>query len=158
MDKFDWFKNEFENLAANEQVDIYNHYCDINKIDSHIYPMSDINEVFAGCTPLDILTKVVKCDFDATDDYFALSMDGFTSFNDVELYLSDDYLSYIYKCKQSWEEDIDEGGFFDEMYEEFYNEKPNDMNDDEYYSLIEKAVKEYEFESDIVDYLKQNME
>ena len=32
------------------------------------------------------------------------------------------------------------------------------MDDDEYSDLIEKAVKQYEFESDIVDYLKQNME
>ena len=157
MDKFDWFKNEFNILSADKQIDIYNKYCDINGLDSQIFPMSDINEFFVGCTPLDILTKVVKCDFDATDDYFALSMDGFTSFNDVELYLLDD-LHDIYDCKESWENDIDEGGFFDEIYEEFYNEKPNDMDDDEYYSLIEKAVKEYEFESDIVDYLKQNME
>lgn len=157
MDKFDWFKNEFNVLSASEQIDIYNRYCDINHLDNQIYPMSDINEFFVGCTPLDILVKASKCDFDATDDYFALDMDGFTSLNDVELYLHD-YLYDIYQCKESWEKEIDEGGFFDEMYEEFYNEKPNDMDDDEYYDLIEKAVKQYEFESDIVDYLKRNME
>lgn len=157
MDKFDWFKNEFNVLSASEQIDIYNRYCNINHLDSQIYPMSDINEFFAGCTPLDILVKASNCDFDATDSYFALSMDGFTSFNDVELYLSD-YLHDIYSCKESWEKDIDEDGYLEEMYEEFYNEKPNDMDDDEYYDLIEKAVKQYDFESDIVDYLKRNME
>ena len=157
MDKFDWFKNAFANLSASEQIDIYNKYCDINGLGGQIYPMSDINEFFAGCTPLDILTKAANCDFDANAEYFALDMDGFTSFNHVLTYL-DDYLPDIYDCKESWENDIDEGGFFDEMYEEFYNEKPNDMDDDEYYDLIEKAIKQYEFESDIVDYLKQNME
>ena len=156
MDKFDWFKNEFNVLSASEQIDIYNRYCDINGRDGQIFPMSDINEFFVGCTPLDILVKASNCDFDATDDYFALDMNGFTSFNDVELYLSDD-LHDIYSCKQSWEKDIDEGGFFDEIYEEFYNEMPSDLDDDEYYSLIEKAVKEYEFESDIANYLKQNL-
>ena len=157
MDKFDWFKNAFANLSASEQIDIYNKYCDINHLDNQIFPMSDINEFFVGCTPLDILTRAANCDFDATDSYFALSMDGFTSFNDVELFL-DDYVSDIYKCKEAWEKDIDEDGFFDEIYEEFYNEKPSDLDDDEYYGLIEKAIKQYEFESDIVDYLKQNME
>ena len=68
-----------------------------------------------------------------------------------------DYLYDIYQCKESWEKEIDEGGFFDEIYEEFYNEMPSDLDDDEYYSLIEKAVKEYEFESDIANYLKQNL-
>lgn len=148
MDKFEWFKDEFINLSASEQIDIYNKYCDINGLGSQIYPMSDINEFFVGCTPLDILTKAADCEFDATAKYFALDMEGFTSFNDVLGYL-DDYLSDIYECKEAWEKDI---------YEEFYNEKPTDMDDDEYYSLIEKAVKQYEFESDIVDYLKQNME
>ena len=156
MDKFDWFKNEFNVLSADKQIDIYNHYCDINGRDGQIFPMSDINGFFAGCTPLDILVKASNCDFDATDDYFALDMNGFTSFNDVELYLHD-YLYDIYQCKESWEKEIDEGGFFDEIYEEFYNEMPSDLDDDEYYSLIEKAVKEYEFESDIANYLKQNL-
>lgn len=156
MDKFDWFKNEFNILSASEQIDIYNRYCDINGRDGQIFSMSDINEFFVGCTPLEILVKASNCDFDATDSYFALDMDGFTSFNDVELYLSD-YLHDIYKCKETWEKDIDEGGFFDEIYEEFYNEMPSDLDDDEYYSLIEKAVKQYEFESDIAKYLKQNL-
>lgn len=157
MDKFEWFKNEFINLSASEQIEIYNKYCDINGLGSQIYPMSDINEFFVGCTPLDILTKAADCEFDATAKYFALDMEGFTSFTDVLGYL-DDYLSDIYQCKESWEKNIDEGGYLEEMYEEFYNEKPNDMDDDEYSDLIEKAVKQYEFESDIVDYLKQNME
>lgn len=157
MDKFDWFKDEFEShLSAAEQIDIFNRYCDINNIGEHIYPMSDINEFFVGCTPLEILTKAANCDFDAKDEYFSLTMDGFTSFNDVELFL-DDYLYDIYKCKEAWEKDIDDGGYFDEMYEEFYNEKPSNMDDDEYYDLIEKAISQYEFESDIINYLKQNM-
>ena len=60
MDKFDWFKNEFNVLSASEQIDIYNRYCDINGRDGQIFPMSDINEFFVGCTPLDILVKAFK--------------------------------------------------------------------------------------------------
>lgn len=156
MDKFDWFKNEFNILSASEQIDIYNRYCDINCWDGQIFPMSDINEFFVGCTPLEILSNVSLAYFEVKDDYFAFTSNGLESFNDVELYL-DDYLADIYKCKEAWEKDIDEGGFFDEIYEEFYNEMPSELDDDEYYSLIEKAVKQYEFESDIANYLKQNL-
>lgn len=157
MDKYDWFKNRVENLSTDKMIDVYNKYCDINKIDSHIYPMGDINEAFAGCTPLEILSNIPLAFFDIKDDYFAFTSNGLESFNVVELYL-DDYLSDIYKCKEAWEKDIDEDGYFNEIYEEFYNEKPHDMDDDEYYGLIENAVKQYEFESDIIAYLKQNME
>lgn len=158
MDKFDWFKNEFElNLSSAEQADIYNHYCGINHVGGYIYPMSDINDYFNDCTPLEILTRISPCYFDANDNYFASTTNGLESFNNVELYV-DDYLADIYKCKEAWEKDIDEGGYFDAIYEEFYSEKPQDMDDDEYYDLIDKAVKQYELESQIVAYLGQNME
>ena len=159
MDKFDWFKTQFEKLSDGEQIDMFNRFCGINKIDSHIYPMSYINMVFAGFTPLEIIKKVAKYKINVDDKYFTLTMGCFVSFNDPYSFLS--YFLYdiydIYKCKEAWEKDIDDGGYFDEMYEEFYNEKPSDMDDDEYYDLIEKAVSQYELESDIIEYLKQNM-
>ena len=160
MDKFDWFKNEFEKLSFGEQVDIYNRYCGINKINSHIYPMSYINMVYADLTPLEIIKKAAKYKINADDKYFTLTMGCFVSFNDPYSFLT--YYLYdiydIYKCKEAWEKDIDESGYFDEIYEEFYTEKPQDMGDDEYYDLIDKVVKKYELESQIVAYLGQNME
>ena len=156
MDKFDWFKTQFEELSSDKQVDVYNKYCDINKLDSHIYPMSDINEVFAGCTPFEILSNVSLAYFDVKDDYFAATSNGLESFNDVELFL-DDYLSDIYKCNEAWEKDIDEGGYLDEIYEEYLDFKPKDMDLDFYYEIVEKAVKQYELESNIEDYLNEYM-
>ena len=160
MDKFEWFQNEFEKLSYNEQIDMFNRYCGINKINCHIYPMSYINMVFAGFTPVEILRKAAKYKIDANDSYFTLIMDCFVSFNNPYTFLSD-YLYDIYdiyKCKEAWEKEIDEDDYFNEVYEEFYNEKPHDMDDDEYCDLIGKAVKQYELESDIINYLKQNME
>ena len=156
MDKFDWFKYEFENLSESEQVDVYNKYCDINKTEGTIYCMEDLDELFTGVAPTKLFAMAEE-GFNINDDYFIEKSLGLESFNDVWSFL-DDYLYDIYKCKEAWEKDIDEAGYFNEIYEEFYNEKPQDMDDDEYCDLIEKAIKQYELESDIVNYLKQNME
>lgn len=158
MDKFEWFKSEFENgISSDEQINIFNRYCDINNLDGQVYPMRCIDEFFEGCTPLDILIKAAACDFDPNDVYFALTTDGFTSFSNVWSYISD-YLYDIYKCKEAWEKDIDESGYFDEIYEEYLDLKPKDMDEDDYYEIVNEAVKEYEFESDIEDYIKKYLE
>ena len=36
MDKFDWFKNEFENLSNDEQVEIFNKFCQENRYEDEI--------------------------------------------------------------------------------------------------------------------------
>ena len=158
MDKYDWFKEKFENnLSDDEQVDVFNRYCDINGIDEHIYPMSDINEFFKNCTPLEILRNVSDCRFNVNDSYFSLVKGNVESFCDPYWSVSD-YVYDIYKDKECWEDEIDEADYFNTVYQEFYNEKPQDMDDDEYYNLIQNAVEQYEFESDIAAYLKKNME
>lgn len=158
MDKFDWFKDKFQHsLFDNEQIGIYNRYCDLNGIEEHMYPMSDINEFFKNCTPSEILSSVEDCKFNVANKYFLSVRGRVTSFNYPCLSMSG-YLYDIYKCKEAWEELIDEAGYFNEIYQEFYNEKPQDMDNDEYHKLIQNAVEQYEFESDIVEYLKKNME
>lgn len=157
MDKFNWFKGQFENgISSNEQIDIYNRYCGLNGIDNRMYPMSAINEFFKNCTPLEILSKVADSEFNVADAYFLLIRGSVSSFNDPYLSMRG-YLYGIYKCKEAWTDKIDEDGYFNSIYEEFYYEKPQDMDDHEYYKLIQNAFKQFEFESDIVEYLKNNM-
>ena len=104
MKNFYWFKNQFENnLSYDEQVDVFNRYCDINGIDEHIYPMSDINEFFKNCTPLEILRNVSGCDFIAGDNYFSLVKGNVVSFCDP-YWLVSAYPYDIYKCKKCWED------------------------------------------------------
>lgn len=157
MDKFDWFKSEFENgLTSDQQVDIFNRYCDINGYKEHIYPMGDIDEVLDGYLPSEILTLASGGGFDANDEYFAQTNDGLTSFNVVPFFVLD-YMYGIYKCREAWEKVIDEGCYFDKIYEEHLDLRPKDMDLDDYYELIEEAVKQYEFESDIEYYLKKHI-
>ena len=157
MDKFDWFKDTFQlSLSDDEQVDIFNRYCDINNVDEHIHPMSDINEFFKNCTPLEILSNVADCEFSVSDTYFSIVRGSVESFNDPYLSMSD-YLNDIYKCKEAWEDLIDESGYLEEIYEEYFDLKPRDMSLDEYSKLVEEAYKRFEFESDIEEYLNKFM-
>lgn len=157
MDKFDWFKDKFElTLSEDEQVEVFNRYCDINDIEEIIHPMSDINELFKNCTPLEILSNVADCQFNVADKYFSIVRGSVESFSDPYLSIRD-YLADIYKCKEAWDELIDESGYLDEIYEEYIELKPEDMSLDEYSKLVEEAYKQFEFESDIEEYLNKYM-
>ena len=158
MDKFDWFKDKFQlSLSEEEQVGVFNRYCNLNGLDEErIHPMSDINEFFKNCTPLEILSNVADCEFNVADEYFSIVRGSVESFNDPYLSMSD-YLYDIYKCKEAWEELIDENGYLEEIYEEYIELKPRDMSLDEYFKLVEEAYKQFEFESDIEEYLNKYM-
>lgn len=157
MDKFDWFKDKFQlSLSDDEQVDIFNRYCDINNVDEHIYHMSDINEFFKNCTPLEILSSVADCEFNVANEYFAIVRGSIESFSDPYLIIRD-YLVDIYKCKEAWEDLIYEREYLEEIYEEYIELKPSDMSLDEYTTLVEEAYKRFEFESDIEEYLNKYM-
>lgn len=157
MDKINWFIDKFQlSLSDDEQVDIFNRYCDLNGIEEHIQPMCDINEFFKNCTPLEILSNVADCQFNVADAYFSIVRGSVESFNDPYLSMSD-YLYDIYKCKEAWEDLIDERGYLEEIYEEYFDLKPRDMSLDEYSKLVEEAYKQFEFESDIEEYLNKFM-
>ena len=157
MDKINWFIDKFQlSLSDDEQVDIFNRYCDLNGIEEHIQPMCDINEFFKNCTPLEILSNVADCQFNVADAYFSIVRGSVESFNDPYLSMSD-YLYDIYKCKEAWEDLIDERGYLKEIFEEYFDLKPRDMSLDEYSKLVEEAYKQFEFESDIEEYLNKFM-
>ena len=157
MDKINWFIDKFQlSLSDDEQVDIFNRYCDLNGIEEHIHPMCDINEFFKNCTPLEILSNVADCQFNVADAYFSIVRGSVESFNDPYLSMSD-YLYDIYKCKEAWEDLIDERGYLKEIFEEYFDLKPRDMSLDEYSKLVEEAYKQFEFESDIEEYLNKFM-
>ena len=144
MDKINWFIDKFQlSLSDDEQVDIFNRYCDLNGIEEHIQPMCDINEFFKNCTPLEILSNVADCQFNVADAYFSIVRGSVESFNDPYLSMSD-YLYDIYKCKEAWEDLIDERGYLKEIFEEYFDLKPRDMSLDEYSKLVEEAYKQFE--------------
>lgn len=157
MDKINWFIDKFQlSLSDEEQIDIFNRYCDLNGIEEHIHPMDDINEFFKNSTPLEILSSVTDCEFNVSDAYFSIVRGNVQSFNDPYLSISD-YLNDIYTCKEAWEGVIDERGYLEEIFEEYFDLKPRDMSLDEYIKLVEEAYKQFEFESDIEEYLNKYM-
>ena len=47
MDKFEWFTNEFANLSTDEQVKLFNKYCELSKCyNDEIYSLDEFNEMF----------------------------------------------------------------------------------------------------------------
>lgn len=85
MDKFNWFKEEFEDmLSEDEQVEIFNRFCDENGLEEKIYSMGEFNEVFSGYTPYDIFHMIWfnSDDVDWNDKYFVITVYGFKTFSD----------------------------------------------------------------------------
>lgn len=73
MDKFEKFKKDFQNLSKDEQIKIFDEFCDKNELENKkIYPMEKFDEVFANVKPSDIF-EWVWCNsemIERSDDYF----------------------------------------------------------------------------------------
>ena len=158
MDKFDWFKNEFENLSNDEQVEIFNKYCRENSFEDEIYQMYMFDEIFSNYKPLDIfhLTLLNKNEVNWGDEYFVVTIYGFKSFNEPYDFIQD-YLGDIFNHSEVWETRISIDDYINDMYDNYFNLKPEDMDEDEFYDIVEDAVFSSDFESDIVNDIKKNV-
>ena len=156
MDKFDWFKNEFENLSNDEQVEIFNKFCEVAGLEDEIYPMYMFDEIFSNYKPLDIfhLTWLNKNEVNWGDEYFVVTIYGFKTFNNPYDFIQD-YLGDIFNHSEVWETRIDIDDYIGDMYDEHFDLKPADMDDDKFYDIVEDAVFSSDFESDIVNDIKK---
>lgn len=152
MDKLEWFKEQYENtLSEFEQVEIFNNFCDENGLEEKIYSMGEFNEVFSGHTPYDIFHIVWfnSDDIDWNDTYFVITVYGFNTFNTPYEFI-EDYLGDIYNNTHIWETKINIDEYIEEIYDGHFDLKPEDMDSDEFYDIVENAVNSNDFESDIV--------
>lgn len=158
MDKFDWFKGQFENLSKNEQVEIFNKFCEVAGLEDEIYPMYMFDEIFSNYKPLDIfhLTLLNKNEVNWGDEYFVVTIYGFKSFNEPYDFIQD-YLGDIFDRMHIWEIKIDIDDYIQDMYDEHFDLKPEDMDDDKFYDIVEDAVFSSDFESDIVECIKKDV-
>ena len=159
MDKFDWFKNEFENnISKEEQIEIFNKFCEVAGLEDEIYPMYMFDEIFSNYKPLDIfhLTLLNKNEVNWGDEYFVVTIYGFKSFNEPYDFIQD-YLGDIFNRMDVWETRIDIDDYINDMYDNYFNLKPEDMDDDKFYDIVEDAVLSSDFESDIVNDIKKNV-
>ena len=152
MDKFDWFKGQFENLSKNEQVEIFNKFCEENRYEDDIYPMCEFDEIFSGKTPFEVFNMVQTNmdDVDYNDEYFVVTSYGFQTFNDPYEIIQH-YLGDIFDRMHIWETKISIDDYIGDMYDGHFNMKPEDMDDDTFYDIVEDAVYSNDSERDIVN-------
>lgn len=125
MDKFDWFKEKFEDmLSEDEQVEIFNRFCDENGLEEKIYSMGEFNEIFSSYTPYDIFHIIWfnSDDVDWNDKYFVITVYGFSTFSGPYEFI-EDYLADIYNKMHLWGQFINIDEYIEDMYDDHFNLK-----------------------------------
>ena len=153
MDKFDWFKSKFENdLSNDEQIEIFNKFCEENRYEDEIYPMCEFDEIFEGKKPSEVfqMTQTNMDDVDYNDDYFVVTIYGFKTFNDPYDFIQD-YIGDIFDHMDIWETRISLDDYISDIYDAHIDLKPEDMDDDDFYEIVEDAVYSNDREKDIVN-------
>ena len=156
MDKFDWFKNEFENLSDDEQIEIFNRYCEENSYEDEIYPMDMFDEIFEAKKPSEVFQMVQanSGDVNYTNKFFIVTIYGFQTFNDPYEIIQY-YISSLLDCEHLWERYINIDDYIEDMYDGHFDMKPEDMDDDTFYDIVEDAVYSNDREKDIVECIKK---
>lgn len=157
MDKFDWFNEQFEDLLSeDEQVEIFNRFCDENGLEEKIYSMGEFNEIFSSYTPYDIFHMIWfnSDDVDWNDKYFVVTVYGFKTFSDPYEFI-ENYLADIYNKMHLWEQFINIDEYIEDMYDDHFDLKPEDMDSDEFYDIVENAVNSNDHESDMIEDIKK---
>lgn len=111
------FENEFNNLTIDEQVEIFNKFCDKHNLTKQFYDMSCLDDFLMSSTPLEVLNRLAE-GFDKDKSY--IQMDGYGNYasfsgKDVEDYIREyGYLTEIWEDESLWEDKIDTSLYEDE--------------------------------------------
>ena len=152
MDKFEWFKDEFANLSNYEQIEIFNRFCEEYGSEEEIYPMEMFDEIFSGKTPFEVF-KMVQTnggDVNYSDKYFIATIYGFQTFNDPYEIIQY-YIATLFSRMHIWETKINIDDYIEDIYDGHFDMKPEDMDDDTFYDIVEDAVYSNDSERDIVN-------
>ena len=152
MNKFDWFKGEFLNLSKGEQVEIFNRYCGESGVEAVIYPIEMFDEIFSNKKPSEVFQMVQtnNGDVDYNDEYFVVTIYGFKTLNDPYKVIQY-YISSVFNRMHIWETKINIDDYIEDMYDSHLDMKPEDMDDDKFYDIVEDAVYSNERERDIAN-------
>lgn len=110
MFTFKNFENEFNNLSNNEQVEIFNKFCDKYNLTEQFYEMSSLDDFLMSSTPLEVLNSLEE-GFDKNKDY--IRQNGYGNYEslsgiEVRLYISESgYMSEIFEDESLWCDNID---------------------------------------------------
>ena len=159
MNKFDWFKNKFEHdLDNDEQIEIFNQYCREYGIEDDIYPMCEFDEIFSDKKPSEVF-QMVQTNMDDVgynDKYFVVTIYGFKTFNDPYDIIQN-YIGDIFNRMHIWKTNINLDDYIQDMYDLHLDLKPEDMDSDKFYDIVEDAVDSYDSENDIIDWIKKSV-
>lgn len=99
---------ELKALSAYELVYMWNDYCDdVRYYDDRIYMMDELDDLFCGCSPTEVLDKCR--DVDTSDDFWKDTIYGVKSISDVEDEIDiDDLIDWIIEKGHSDNADINE--------------------------------------------------
>ena len=157
MDKFDWFKSKFEfDLSKDDQIEIFNKFCEENGYEDEIYPMCEFDEIFSGKKPSEVF-QMVQTNMDEVnwnDEYFVVTIYGFKTFSDPYEHIMD-YVGDIFDHMHLWEAKINLDDYIQDMFGLYLDLKPEDMDEDDFYDIVEDAVDTNDLESDIVEDIKR---
>ena len=104
-----------ESLNDDELVSLHNEYCDkCNYTDDRIYSMYEFDELFTGCSPLEIVDKI-ESNFNSNHNYFKFNGYGYAE--------SIDYPDYHIE-----KEDI--ATYIDDNDDSLYNNELQDILDE----------------------------
>ena len=159
MNKYEWFKNEFANLSTDEQVEVFNKYCELSKCyKDEIYPLTEFNGKFANVKPLDVVDMACSNShrINLSDKYFVMTWNGFKTFTNPYYYI-EQYLSDVFECEGAWKLYINIDHFVCHMYDSFINLKPGYMNDDDFYDIVNMAAVKYNDKSDIENAINETL-
>ena len=110
MFTFKNFENEFNNLSNNEQVEIFNKFCDKYNLTEQFYGMSSLDDLLMSSTPLEVLNSLEE-GFDKDKDY--IQQNGYGNYEslsgiEVRIYISESgYMSEIFEDESLWCDTID---------------------------------------------------
>lgn len=121
MMTFAQFENEFNNLSNNEQVEIFNKFCDKNNLTEQFYEMSCLDGFLASSTPLEVLGSLEE-GFDKDKDY--IQQNGYGNYEslsciEVRIYILEcGYISELFEDESLWCDKIDTTPYEEEDEEE----------------------------------------
>lgn len=151
MSKYEWFRNEFANLSTDEQIEMFNKYCELSKCyNDTIYPLDEFNEIFSSYKPLEIarLTCNNSHRINFSDKYFVETWNGFKTFDNPYYYI-EAYLSDVFEYEDAWKPYINIDDFVYYIFACFLYLKPGYMTDDDFNDIVKKAASKYNDKSDI---------
>lgn len=160
MDKIEWFKKEVSYLTEEEQVALYNDYCNyIKKYDNKIYPMNMLNEHLKDKTPLEVVKMCSHHNIDYKGKYFVSNCLGLQTFENPLDYINGYCYCYdIFEKENVWKKYIDEDDYVNYLYEKLYYLKPDYMDCLVFLEIISNAeafyITEYEIKKEVSEKVK----